>query len=927
MIRRSRIAAAFAVLLLACIAGVRGQEVTTVDFRADVMSSIKIADSTALCLVGHVVFFHNGAVITCDSAIRYSDRMMDCYRNVVVNKDSTFIYGDKADYNGLLNEARIYSPLIKMVDKDATLYTYNFTFNTLTNIGRYYGGGTMSQKDNLMESDEGYYYADNRELIGVRNVEMQNPQYTISSDSVTYNMDTEIATFDTPSYIWNDQDEFLTARRGSYNAKEDLYTFTDSSYIMTKTQELWADTIVYRQTGQDAVLRNNIQIADQEQKAMAFGDYGQYWGDKKQALLTRDPSVLSYEEGEQPDTVFMRSDSIFIYTLNRFRNDSVPTQKTADSLAAETPAPFPAADSAAVRPATNGPGRPPIPTLPDGQAPPPASAPAPPPVPAGNDTETPADSAQRNIPGETADSLAQSEPPVPDSVSTSDSVRKAKERPVDPKKLEKERLRKEKEEARTAKIKAKIKASREKAAAIARAQQEQEWARQRKELARRFLKGKATSEDTLALLKLDSLQQVFAADTLATSPDSTVQKAPSPAPAADSATVKAAADSAAIVDPADSLVRIVRGYYNVRIYRSDFQAVCDSIHGKPPRVGDAAPDLALADGFADHDDARAAKADEEGEGQFRKRLEDGHARVIFIAHVGVDAVERQHAEGPQSLVRHDGQRPRAELAQLLPAEREQLPHGSDEYVFLKHGKQQDQHRPQPRRDARRDRRTLHAELRQAERAEDQAVVGKRVGNGRDDRHIQRQPDALGPAQDVGQQIRQRDGRIREADDPQIPAARVQHARVLIKKSHDPCRGRQRDGQKQQRHEQREHQPQPHNAPDPLVILDAPVLRDEYAHARAQAEVQQVAQPAPLRGHADGRERHVAEPRDHHRIDQLERARQHVLQRHRQRQPRGHAPEGLIAQIISQFHRKNTPRQKYGDAAPRRYPHEVFRLVA
>ena len=181
MIRRSRIAAAFAVLLLACIAGVRGQEVTTVDFRADVMSSIKIADSTALCLVGHVVFFHNGAVITCDSAIRYSDRMMDCYRNVVVNKDSTFIYGDKADYNGLLNEARIYSPLIKMVDKDATLYTYNFTFNTLTNIGRYYGGGTMSQKDNLMESDEGYYYADNRELIGVRNVEMQNPQYTISS--------------------------------------------------------------------------------------------------------------------------------------------------------------------------------------------------------------------------------------------------------------------------------------------------------------------------------------------------------------------------------------------------------------------------------------------------------------------------------------------------------------------------------------------------------------------------------------------------------------------------------------------------------------------------------------------------------------------------------------------------------------------------
>ena len=41
----------------------------------------------------------------------------------------------------------------------------------------------------------------------------------------------------------------------------------------------------------------------------------------------------------------------------------------------------------------------------------------------------------------------------------------------------------------------------------------------------------------------------------------------------------------------------------------------------------------------------------ERKGKFGKRLEDGHARVIFIAHVGVDAVERQHAERPQSFVR------------------------------------------------------------------------------------------------------------------------------------------------------------------------------------------------------------------------------------------------------------------------------------
>ena len=120
----------------------------------------------------------------------------------------------------------------------------------------------------------------------------------------------------------------------------------------------------------------------------------------------------------------------------------------------------------------------------------------------------------------------------------SDSVRKAKERPVDPKKLEKRELRKEKEKARTAKIKAKIKASREKSSGDRPGPAGTGMGAAAQRAGRRFLKGKATSEDTLALLKLDSLQQVFAADTLAASPDSTVQKAPSSAPAADSATVK-----------------------------------------------------------------------------------------------------------------------------------------------------------------------------------------------------------------------------------------------------------------------------------------------------------------------------------------------------------------------------------------------------
>ena len=102
-----------------------------------------------------------------------------------------------------------------------------------------------------------------------------------------------------------------------------------------------------------------------------------------------------------------------------------------------------------------------------------------------------------------------------------------------------------------------------------------------------------------------------------------------------------------------------------------------------PISGTSTLNLAAADGLADHDDAGVAEADVEGEGKLGKRLEDGHAGVIFIAHVGVNAVEREHTERPQTLVRHDGQRAGAELAELFQIEVKQLAYRAHQQIFLK----------------------------------------------------------------------------------------------------------------------------------------------------------------------------------------------------------------------------------------------------
>ena len=121
-----------------------------IDLKSDLMGPIAPGDSVVF-LVGNFAAQHNGAVITCDSAVRYSDMRIEFFGNVLINKNTTYIYGDRAEYDGELNEARVYSDIVKVVDGDATLYTYKFLFNTKKNIGEFADGGVMLNRENLLE--------------------------------------------------------------------------------------------------------------------------------------------------------------------------------------------------------------------------------------------------------------------------------------------------------------------------------------------------------------------------------------------------------------------------------------------------------------------------------------------------------------------------------------------------------------------------------------------------------------------------------------------------------------------------------------------------------------------------------------------------------------------------------------------------------
>lgn len=307
-----------------------------VDMRSDAGRQTQIRGEKILIAVGNFAAHHNGTVITCDSTVRYSDSHLECFGNVLIKKGTTYIYGDRADYNGEKNEAHIFSDIIKVVDKGTTMYTYNFTFNTKTNIGTFTGGGVVIDDKNRLEADRGYYNADTKDIICVDRVEMRDEKYQMKGDSVIYNMDTNGARFFRNTNIWNVEDkEYLYADCGEFDDAKQLYRLTENGYILTEEQELWSDSLDYYRDNGYALLKRNVQIDDVKNKILVFGDWGEYWKEPGNAFLTDNPIMISYDT-EQGDSVFIRSDSMYLYTKNpvaeRLERERIAKHR-ADSIA------------------------------------------------------------------------------------------------------------------------------------------------------------------------------------------------------------------------------------------------------------------------------------------------------------------------------------------------------------------------------------------------------------------------------------------------------------------------------------------------------------------------------------------------------------------------------------------------------------------
>ena len=289
------------IYLLICLIGF------AVESHAQEKAIIKIVHSDSLRFAtqpglphrfwGNATFSHKDMRMTCDSLHHYSDsNYIYAYGNVhAVQNDTLNMWGDFVFYNGNTELAKVRHNVV-LQDPQLTLSTDSLNYDAFNRIGHYFNGGTIKDSVNTLVSDIGYYFLSINEMFYKDSVKVYTPDYTLYSDTLKYQTQSKLITILGPTTIVG-EDRTLYSEYGWYNSitsHAELYknnTLTYNNYIGS------SDTLVVDSVSGTAIMRQNIHLYDTINKAIVEGNYGE---------------VLRHNLVGQADSLFLHADTLSI---------------------------------------------------------------------------------------------------------------------------------------------------------------------------------------------------------------------------------------------------------------------------------------------------------------------------------------------------------------------------------------------------------------------------------------------------------------------------------------------------------------------------------------------------------------------------------------------------------------------------------------
>lgn len=283
---------------------------------ADLLQYTKTDSGGVRALVGNVALklVEDSTWLYCNEAFIFEEtNRVEALGDVraVVPEDTLELRSQRLKYNGRTKVLDLYTNVI-LTQPGRRLTTDTLVYYRTRDLGYYPNHGTLRDSANTLSSIQGWYstatyiarFVGEVTLIGHE----EGSAYVLTTDTLRYNTDTEVAFFESSTCIVTPEGEELYAEGGyadTRNNESFLHgypSYRDSSYYLE------ADTIFYNDGTQLGWAKCNIQAETTDTTLFLFGDYGTFDRGRQTTEVTVAPYAIQMQDS---DTLVLFADTLF----------------------------------------------------------------------------------------------------------------------------------------------------------------------------------------------------------------------------------------------------------------------------------------------------------------------------------------------------------------------------------------------------------------------------------------------------------------------------------------------------------------------------------------------------------------------------------------------------------------------------------------
>lgn len=260
------------------------------------------------------VYQHHGSTLSADSGYIHNDdagrQFFDAFGKVIITQpNGTVIYADRLHYVAETQLATLTNN-VRMVDGNSVLTTNHLTYNMKSSVGTYTGGGRILNETDTITSRNAYYFDQTKDAYFRYEVIVRTPDVKIYTDTMRYNSGTKITYFYGPTNIKGNEGENLYTERGEYNTGTKQAWFDRNNLYTSGSRVLRGDSLFYDGESGNGRAVQNVVFIDTADQFFAFGGVGLYHRVDESITMTVNPLLMTVTRNDSSTTDSVAGDTI-----------------------------------------------------------------------------------------------------------------------------------------------------------------------------------------------------------------------------------------------------------------------------------------------------------------------------------------------------------------------------------------------------------------------------------------------------------------------------------------------------------------------------------------------------------------------------------------------------------------------------------------